>query len=66
MVEEATLMLGARRPGHGIRYPVSELARAHAAGVEVETTQPEEAYARFGRWRPERPERPEAEGLPWT
>jgi len=58
----AILMIGARPPARGIRYPVSELARSRGAGVDAETTQPAQAYARFGRWRPERPE---AEGLPW-
>lgn len=62
----ALLMVGARRPAPGIRSPASELARAHAPGVEVETTEPEKAYAGFGRWRAEGPEGPGAEGLPWT
>jgi uncharacterized cupin superfamily protein len=30
-------------------YPVDEAALRHGAGVEVETTDPEEAYARFDR-----------------
>jgi uncharacterized cupin superfamily protein len=41
------LAVGARKPGRGIRYPVSELALRHGAGVETETTVPREAYARF-------------------
>jgi len=41
------LMVGERRLGSGIRYPVSELARRHGAGVERETDSPKEAYARF-------------------
>jgi uncharacterized cupin superfamily protein len=41
------LAVGARPQG-GIVYPVSELALKHGAGVEVETTDPKEAYARFG------------------
>jgi len=47
----ALLMVGARRPGRGIRYPLSELARAHGAGAELETTQPQEAYAGTGSWQ---------------
>jgi uncharacterized cupin superfamily protein len=46
------LGVGARRKGRGIRYPVDATARAHGAGVEVETTDPREAYARFAEDRP--------------
>ena len=46
----AILMIGARRPGRAIDYPVSELARSHGAGVEVETPRPAEAYAGSGEW----------------
>jgi uncharacterized cupin superfamily protein len=35
-------------------YPVDEAARRHNAGVEVETTDPEEAYARFTPRQPAR------------
>jgi uncharacterized cupin superfamily protein len=42
------LAAGARRKGRGIRYPVSELALGYGAGVEQETTDPREAYARVG------------------
>lgn len=42
------LAVGARRSGRGIRYPVNEAALRHGAGVEKETTDPKEAYARFG------------------
>ena len=45
-------MVGARRKGLGLRYPVSELALEHGAGVETETSDPKEAYARFGEDRP--------------
>jgi uncharacterized cupin superfamily protein len=38
---------GARRKGRGLLYPVSETALKHGAGVEVETSNPAEAYARF-------------------
>jgi hypothetical protein len=36
--------MGKRRKGRGLRYPVSELARRHNAGVAVETTDSQEAY----------------------
>ena len=39
------LAVGARAKGRGIRYPVNTLAQKHAAGVDVETTVPSEAYA---------------------
>ena len=38
---------GARRKGRALVYPVSEAALKHGAGVEVETGNPAEAYARF-------------------
>jgi uncharacterized cupin superfamily protein len=41
------LMVGARRSDEEFRYPASELAQKHGAGVEVETTDPDAAYARF-------------------
>ena len=56
------LMVGARPPDGGVRYPVAEVALAHGAGVDEETTQPGEAYARFPQWRRERPGDP---SLPW-
>jgi uncharacterized cupin superfamily protein len=46
------LGVGARRKGRGIRYPVSDLALKHGAGVETETTDAREAYARFSEDRP--------------
>ena len=55
------LMVGSR-PDDGVVYPVSELARKHGAGVEVETDKPSEAYERFPKWRSERPDDP---ALPW-
>ena len=58
----AILMVGTRRKGHGIRYPVAEVAQKHGASVEQETTQPSEAYARFPQWR--RATLDDA-GLPW-
>jgi uncharacterized cupin superfamily protein len=41
------LAVGARGGRKGIVYPVDQLALAHAAGVEQETTRPQEAYAAF-------------------
>jgi uncharacterized cupin superfamily protein len=58
----AILMVGSRA-NEDVKYPVSELAQRHGAGVEEETEQPSEAYARFPRWRPERVDEP---GLPWS
>jgi uncharacterized cupin superfamily protein len=58
----AVLMVGTRGGERGVRYPVSELAQRHGAGVEVETDQPSEAYARFAQARRERLE---DVGLPW-
>jgi uncharacterized cupin superfamily protein len=43
----AVLMVGARSPDAAVRYPVSELARSHGAGVGEETTDARVAYARF-------------------
>jgi uncharacterized cupin superfamily protein len=57
------LMVGARKQGASIVYPVSELARRYGAGVETETGTPAEAYASFSR---PRPGRPEMGGLPWA
>jgi uncharacterized cupin superfamily protein len=57
------LMVGARREGSELRYPVSEAAAGHGASVEQETTDPREAYARFPRGERARLTEP---GLPWT
>jgi len=40
------LAVGAR-PGRGVVYPVSDVARRHGVGVEREATTPEEAYAPY-------------------
>lgn len=48
------LAVGARVESTGENwgaYPVDETARRHNAGVDVETTVPKEAYARFGESR---------------
>lgn len=41
----AILMVGARRPGRAIEYPVDPVALRHGAGVARSTTSPREAYA---------------------
>jgi uncharacterized cupin superfamily protein len=41
------LMVGSRREGGGVLYPVAEVALRHGAGVEEETPDPSKAYARF-------------------
>jgi len=56
-------MTGARREGRTIRYPRSDTALAHGAGVQVETPLPAEAYAPFAHWRLGRPDR--WGRLPW-
>jgi len=43
---------GHRAKGRGIRYPVNEVALKHGAGVEKETSDPNEAYARFAELEP--------------
>jgi uncharacterized cupin superfamily protein len=60
----AVLMVGARREGLEIVYPVSELAQRHGAGVEVETGVSDEAYARYPQPRFERPA--DWETMPWA
>jgi uncharacterized cupin superfamily protein len=44
--------VGARKKGRGLRYAVNEVALRHGAGVEVETSEPSVAYARFAQDRP--------------
>ena len=58
----AILMVGSRADER-VNYPVSELAQKHGAGVEQETDQPSDAYARFPSWRRERVDDP---ALPWN
>ena len=60
----AILMTGARSENEEIVYPVSELALRHAAGVEVETASPAEAYAAFPSPTPGRPSGWET--MPWA
>ena len=58
--------LDGRRALHGqeIRYPRSEAALRHGAGVESDTSNPQEAYEPFTHWQPRRPAT--WEGLPWA
>ena len=56
------LMVGARPPEGSIVYPVSQLALAHGAGVQVEAHDPSDAYADLPE--PRREPLPEL-GLPW-
>jgi uncharacterized cupin superfamily protein len=57
-------MAGARREGSSILYPRNDLALRHGAGVEADTNEPDEAYARFPKWRNGPPE--SFSGLPWA
>ena len=56
----AILMVGARGPGDKGLYPVDEVARKHGAGVDRDTSDGREAYARY---RP--PERAAPPDGPW-
>jgi uncharacterized cupin superfamily protein len=58
------LMVGARSEDERLRYPVSELAARYGASAEEETSDPEQAYARWERPRRERP--PGWDLLPWA
>jgi uncharacterized cupin superfamily protein len=60
----AILMVGARREDFEVVYPVSELARRHGAGVDVEATSPREAYAGAPEEAFERPSY--WDKLPWA
>jgi uncharacterized cupin superfamily protein len=57
-------MTGARTREKRIRYPRSERALRHGAGVETETSSPAEAYAGFPHWQTRRPDG--WKGLPWA
>jgi len=60
----AVLMIGSQTGEWTIRYPVSELAARHGAGVERELTSPREAYA---DWEPSRRGKPSYwHELPWA
>ena len=56
------LMVGAHL-SPDVRYPVSDLAARYGAGVEKETTDPDEVYVTAERFRRERP--PYWSRLPW-
>jgi uncharacterized cupin superfamily protein len=58
------LAVGARHEPERLRYPASELAGRYGASAEAETADPDEAYARFDRPRPERPDY--WNELPWA
>ncbi len=58
------LMTGARSEDDHGHYPVSELAAHYGASVEEETSDPKQAYARFGLLRREKPSY--WERLPWA
>ena len=58
------LAVGARPEDEHIRYPTSELAARHGASAEEETTNPQEAYARWERPQPKRPDY--WHELPWS
>jgi uncharacterized cupin superfamily protein len=57
-------MTGARREGKTINYPRSDLALAHGAGVDAETSSPQEAYDPLPHWRLGRPDTWDM--LPWA
>ena len=57
------VMVGARTDP-GVRYPASELAVRHGAGVAEETSDWRRAYAGIQWFRPERP--PDWDRLPWA
>ena len=57
-------MVGKREENEQLLYPRSELALRYGAGVAVETTDPDEAYAAFER--PERVRPPGWDTLPWA
>ena len=46
------LAVGHREKGRGLRYPMNATALKHGAGVETETSDPNEAYARYGELKP--------------
>jgi uncharacterized cupin superfamily protein len=56
-------MSGSRSHPASAVYPRNEVALRYGAGVEQETDQSKEAYARYPPWEPGRPE--SFDGLPW-
>ena len=57
-------MTGGRTREKEIVYPRNDLALRHGAGVETETSVPNDAYAPFPHWQAKRPE--SWDGLPWS
>jgi uncharacterized cupin superfamily protein len=49
------LAVGTRPADEHLLYPKSELAERHGASAEQDTSNPQEAYARFERPQPKRP-----------
>ena len=58
------LMVGARTDDEQLHYPVSDLAAQYGASAEEETSDPDQAYARWKEPRLERP--PHWDDLPWS
>jgi uncharacterized cupin superfamily protein len=58
------LAVGARPETERLRYPASGLAARYGASADEETTEPQEAYARFERPQPGRPD--DWDRLPWA
>jgi uncharacterized cupin superfamily protein len=58
------LLMAGARTAPDVRYPASELAVRHGAGVAEETTDWRQAYATVERYRRERP--PAWPRLPWA
>jgi uncharacterized cupin superfamily protein len=58
------LMAGARTENEQLHYPVSELAARYGASAEEETTDPDQAYARFEQFELRRPS--SWDRLPWA
>jgi uncharacterized cupin superfamily protein len=58
------IVMAGSRSGPGVRYPASELAARHGAGVAETTSDWRKAYATVEPFRRERP--PSWPGLPWA
>jgi uncharacterized cupin superfamily protein len=58
------LAVGARLEPEQVLYPLSELAARYGASADADTTDPQEAYARFERSGPARPDN--WDELPWA
>jgi uncharacterized cupin superfamily protein len=58
------LMVGARTENEQLHYPVSELAARYGASAEEETSDPDQAYARFEQYQLRRPS--SWDRLPWA